>query len=70
MWFYLEGLTSDIDLCASSLFLQQESYSEFCTELPLHMQKGRYWAITISARKRHIYELSSFCHPDPLLTKE
>jgi len=38
MWFYLEGLTRDIDLCVSSLFLQQECYFEFFKELPLHMQ--------------------------------
>lgn len=46
-WFYLEALMRVVNLCVSSLFLQQKSYSEFCTELPLHMQKikilGNYY---------------------------
>lgn len=49
-------------LCVSSLFLQQESYFEFCTELVLHMQKLRYWAITISAKKQYVLSGSGTSH--------
>lgn len=49
-------------LCVSSLFLQQGSYFEFCTELVLHMQKLRYWAITISAKKQYVLSGSGTSH--------
>lgn len=55
MWFYLEGLTRDVDLCVSSLFLQQESYFELCTKLPLYMQKLRYWAITFFQLENNMF---------------